>query len=167
MANSEVTGLDDFLKYLSDSPAQMKKSVGVGVTAGAALIEAQAKANCPAADPNSENARLYGGYYGALRDSIHTTLIEKKGRVSASITAGGKQPSGTDIYYAHLIEFTGAAPHVIKATGKDLAFGGHAYREVNHPGFKAHPFLRPALDSNELAAVGLIDMAIDSLLKSQ
>jgi hypothetical protein len=30
---------------------------------------------------------------------------------------------------------------------------------------QAHPFLRPALDANELAAVGLVDQAIDALLK--
>lgn len=152
MANNDVKGLDDFLKFLDDAPAQMKSSVGVGVTAGAALIEARAEANCPV-------------HLGELRSSIHTTVVESKTGVAGYIKAGGTAPDGTVINYAHLIEFSGAAPHVIRVNSKDLAFGGHAYAQVNHPGMKAHPFLRPALDSSELAAVGLIDQAIDILIK--
>jgi hypothetical protein len=167
MPNNDVKGLDDFLKFLDVAPEQMRVSIDAGAIAGAALIEARAKANCPVAPPNSENARLYGGYYGALRDSIHVTMSNQKGRVTAYISAGGKTAAGADIYYAHLIEFSGAAPHVIKSrSGKDISFGGHSYSEVHHPGFKAHPFLRPALDSSELEAVSLIDQAIDSLLKT-
>lgn len=152
MANNDVKGLDDFLKFLSDAPTEMKTSVGVGVIAGTALIEARAEANCPV-------------HLGELRSSIRTTVVENKDGVAGYIKAGGTAPDGTVINYAHLIEFSGAAPHVIRAAGKDLAFGGHAYAQVNHPGMQAHPFLRPALDSSELAAVGLIDQAIETLLK--
>lgn len=152
MANTDVKGLDDFLRYLADAPSQMKTNVGAGVTAGAALVEASAKANCPV-------------HLGELRSSIRASVTESAKGVYASVKAGGVAPDGTVINYAHLIEFSGAAPHDIEAHGKDLAFGGHAYSKVHHPGMKAHPFLRPALDANELAAVGLIDQAIDSLLK--
>lgn len=153
MADNSVTGLDGFLKYLVDAPAQMKASVGVGITAGTALVEASAKANCPV-------------HLGELQSSIHAVVTETAKGVYASVKAGGTAADGTVINYAHLIEFSGAAPHVIAAHGKELAFNGHAYPEVDHPGMKAHPFLRPALDANELAAVGLVDQAIDSLLKT-
>jgi HK97 gp10 family phage protein len=152
MANDGVKGLDDFLKYLADAPGQMKTAVHAGASGGVALIEARAEANCPV-------------HLGELRSSIRSTVVETAAGVVGYVKAGGTAPDGTVINYAHLIEFSGAAPHVIKAHGKDLAFGGHAYPQVNHPGMKAHPFLRPALDANELAAVGLIDQAIDTLLK--
>lgn len=154
MADDSITGMDDFLKYLADVPGEMVAGVGVGIAAGAALIEATAKANCPV-------------HLGELESSIHAVVTDSEKGVYASVQAGGTAPDGTIINYAHLIEFSGAAPHVIKSKdGKDLAFGGHAYPEVHHPGMKAHPFLRPALDANELAAVGLVDQAVGSLLKS-
>lgn len=152
MANPEVTGLDDFLKYLFDAPAVMKLTVHGGIGAGAALIEAHAKANCPEAS-------------GELASTIHAVITDTKAGVNASIKAGGTAPDGTQVNYAHLIEFSGAAPHVIKAHGKGLAFDGATFPEVHHPGMKAHPFLRPALDANEVAAVGMLDQAIGAMLK--
>lgn len=166
MDNSTIKGLDSFLQYLSDSPKNMQDNLHVGVLAGAQLIEAQAKANCPVAPPNSENAALYHDYFGALRDSIRVVMTENGNRVNAAIRAGGQTPSGADVYYAHLIEFTGAAPHVIKGrNGKPISFNGKSYESVMHPGFQPHPFLRPAADAEELAAIGLIDQAIDAALK--
>jgi hypothetical protein len=163
---STIQGLDGFLQFLTDSPQHMQDSLHVGVLAGAQLIEAQAKANCPTAPPNSENAQLYHDYYGVLRDSIRVEMTEKNGRVNASIRAGGLLPNGADVYYAHLIEYTGAAPHVIKSRdGKPISFNGRSYESVMHPGFAPHPFLRPAADAEELAAIGLIDQAIDAALK--
>ena len=160
-----ITGLDTFMKFLDDSPKTMQQGLHVGLLAGAELIEAAAKANCPVGPPGSENVRLYGDYEGALRDSIHTTVTEKNGRVLASIIAGGKTPGGADIHYAHLIEFSGAAPHVIKGrNGGSISFGGRSFKAVNHPGMRARPFMRPALDANEVAAVGEIDQQIASIL---
>lgn len=166
MDSSTIKGLDGFLQFLTDSPKNMQDNLHVGVLAGAQLIEAQAKANCPTAPPNSENAALYHDYFGALRDSIRVVMTPGKTRIAASIQAGGQTPSGADVYYAHLIEFTGAAPHVIKSRdGKPISFNGKSYESVMHPGFDPHPFLRPAADSSELAAIGLIDQAIEAALK--
>jgi hypothetical protein len=164
--NDTIQGLDAFLKFLTDSPDKLKKNVHVGLEAGAQLIEAQAKANCPVAPPNSENAQLYHDYYGVLRDSIRVVMKEKGNRVDATIIAGGTLPNGADVYYAHLIEYTGAKPHVIKGRdGKPLSFNGRSYESVNHPGFSPHPFLRPALDTNEIAVIGLLDQAVEVTLK--
>lgn len=168
MSEITITGLDSFLKFLDDSPKKMQQAMHAGLYGGAQLIEAQAKANCPAAPANSENTALYHDYYGALRDSIHVVVSEKGGWVNASVRAGGKLPNGADVYYAHLIEFTGAKPHIIKSRdGKPLSFNGRAYKSVNHPGFSPHPFLRPALDANELAVIGLIDQQIETALQTR
>lgn len=167
MDNATITGLDGFLQFLSDSPKKMESSMHAGLLAGAQMIEAQAKANCPVAPPNSENAQLYHDYYGALRDSIRVVMSEKGNRVVASVRAGGMTPSGADVYYAHLIEFTGAAPHVIKGRdGRPISFNGRTYESIQHPGFAPHPFLRPALDMGEVAAIGLLDQSIEAALKS-
>lgn len=164
MDNSGISGLDAFLKYLDDSPKKMQQGVHVGLFAGAQLIEAAAKANCSVGPPNSENVRLYGDYMGALRDSIRATVSEKDGKVFASVKAGGKMPNGAEVYYAHLIEFTGAAPHVIRGKNGPISFGGKTYDSINHPGMQAKPFLRPALDANEVAAIGLLDKEIESVI---
>lgn len=89
MANSSMPGLDDWLDFLTDSPKKMQLGARAGLYAGAQLIEAQAKANCPVGAPAGENAKLYGGYVGALRDSIRVTIGEKGSRVFASVKAGG------------------------------------------------------------------------------
>jgi HK97 gp10 family phage protein len=155
MANDNVTGLDEWLRYLSDSPKKVQQGLHVGLLAGAELIEATAKANCPV-------------HLGELRDSIHASVKETGSKVVATIKAGGRAPDGTRINYAHLIEFTGAAPHEIKAKdGGALAFGGKVVRVIHHPGMQAKPFLRPALDMNEVAAIGLVDQQIDSVLKDE
>lgn len=166
MANSDIKGLDSFLAFLGDSPKQMQAATHASLFAGAQLIEAQAKANCPVGAPSAENVRLYGDYPGALRDSIRATVAEKDGKIYASVKAGGRTPSGADVFYAHIIEFTGAAAHIIKSRdGKSLAIAGGQFASVRHPGMKAHPFLRPALDAKELEAVALVGAGIKTVLE--
>ncbi|WP_036170346.1 HK97-gp10 family putative phage morphogenesis protein [Massilia sp. 9096] len=154
MPDQTVTGLDEFIGFLDGSPAQMEQSMHVGLFAGAQLIEATARANCPV-------------HLGELRNTIHTSVTEKGSEVVATVSAGGTAPDGTPVWYAHIIEYTGAAPHDITGkNGGDVAFGGHAYPVVHHPGMKAHPFLRPAVDANEVAAIGLIDQQIEAALQN-
>lgn len=166
MADSIMVGLDDWLKFLDDSPNKMQQGARAGLYAGAKLIEAQAKENCPVGKPAGENAKTYGGYAGALRDTIRATAWEKGDRVFASVKAGGKTPSGAIVYYAHIIEFTGATAHVIRGrNGRRLSFGGRSYLALNHPGMQAHPFLRPALDACTLDAIALIEEEVKAVLK--
>lgn len=163
---ADVQGLGDFLKFLDASPKKMQRGMHVGLEAGAEVIVASAKENCPVGPPNSENVRLHGDYEGALRDSIHASMSEKNSKVSVTIKAGGKLANGADIYYAHLIEFTGAAPHIITGKHGPLSFNGRTYASVNHPGMQAKPFLRPALDAGEVAVIGIIDQQIAAALKN-
>jgi HK97 gp10 family phage protein len=153
MPDPTVTGLDAWLQYLTDQPKKMQHGLGIGLQAGAQLIEATAKANCPV-------------HLGELRESIHTTVKESGSNVVAKIVAGGKAPDGTQIAYAHLIEFSGAAPHLI--TGKNggpVSFGGRTFKAIHHPGMQAKPFLRPAMDANEVAAIGLVDQQIENVIQ--
>ncbi|NHZ62609.1 HK97-gp10 family putative phage morphogenesis protein [Massilia genomosp. 1] len=153
MANSETPGLDDFLAYLTDSPTAIQAGVAAGLWASAQLIEAQAKANCPVE-------------HGELRDSIRASIKEVGTKVLASVTAGGAAPGGVYIAYAHLVEFSGAAPHRIEAkSGRRLTFNGRSYKAVDHPGMKARPFLRPALDARTLDAIALVEQEVKSVLK--
>lgn len=155
MPDPTITGLDNWLQYLTDTPKKMQQHMHVGLYAGAQIIEATAKANCPV-------------HLGELRDSIHASIKEKGSDVIATVKAGGIAPDGTRINYAHLIEYSGAAPHDITAkNGGSISFGGHAYRVIHHPGMAARPFLRPAVDTNEVAAIGLIDQQIEAALQEK
>ena len=102
---------------------------------------------------------------GALRRSLRIRTKLKRGKVSATLLAGDK-----DAFYAHMVEF-GTAPHLIQATAPGgtkniaarinrqtkkagaLAFGGVLAEQVNHPGSKPKPFMRPALDGGQAEAV--------------
>ena len=76
-------------------------------------------------------------------------------------------PAAALINYAHLIEYSGAAPHDITGKGGgDVAFGGKAYKVVHHPGMQAKPFLRPAVDADEVAVIGLVDQQINAALQN-
>lgn len=70
------------------------------------------------------------------------------GTVKAVLRLGGKHA-----FVGNWLEFTGAKAHSITAKSlKVLSFGGRFFQSVNHPGFKAKPFLRPALDNRYVAA---------------
>ena len=98
---------------------------------------------------------------GALRKSIKVSTSNKKGALSAKISAGGK-----GAFYAHMVEFGTASfyagtgnsvggPYKIpgktkagksKRTKKAVAFGEMVYNNVTHPGIKPTPFMRNAFD---------------------
>jgi HK97 gp10 family phage protein len=154
-ADQNIKGLADVLNRLSTSPIKMHGALRVGLYVGAQLIEAEAKSNCPVES-------------GSLRDSIRTSIKYADQKIIAVVKAGGKVQNGARVGYAHLIEFTGAAPHVIKSKdGKAISFGGHAYESINHPGMKAKPFLRPALDAKRAEAIAACGAAIAASLKGK
>src|SRR5471030_638704 len=146
-----VTGLSDLQKFMDTLTPKLEANVMRGsLRAGAKLIMAQAKANVPVGPTASENAKLYGGYSGALRDSIRLGTRIRGQWVTARVIVGGKSKANgaADVWYAHIIEFTGAVPHTITAKDrKGVSFGGLIFQSVQHPGMSAHPFLRPAFDN--------------------
>lgn len=144
MSETRVKGLQDLQKALSELPEKIEKNIMRGaLRAGAKLILAEAKKRCPVGPPSGRNVERYGGREGLLVDTLRVSTRSKRGLVTASVVAGAKDKSGGDPYYAHFVEF-GTKPHVIRAKpGGLLAIGVPV---VNHPGARAQPFMRPAID---------------------
>jgi HK97 gp10 family phage protein len=119
--------LDQLLQTL---PAKIHKNIlRAALRAGAAVVREEARNQVPVAS-------------GALRRSIRITTRAKRGETYASVKAGGPIA-----YYAHMVEF-GTRPHRIEAPANSaLNVEGSARREVDHPGSRARPFMRPAADA--------------------
>jgi HK97 gp10 family phage protein len=155
MSSTEISvkGLAELNTFLQQLPERLQKNVLRGaLRVGANVIKAQAQANVPVSPPNSENARLYGDYEGALRDSIRLSVSAKGGKVIASVKAGGKKGKA-DVFYATWVEFGTAAHRIVAKGGKALGLSGHPVKVVMHPGAKPKPYMRPALESQAQAAV--------------
>jgi HK97 gp10 family phage protein len=155
MSQVRVKGLSELNRFLQQLPAKLEQNVMRGaLRRGARVIMLEAKRLAPVGPTSMENMRLYGGYSGALRDSIRITSTRlHEGRVIATVAAGGETKRGADVYYAHFVEF-GTAAHTIKAPkGGALEFAGGWYTSVQHPGTPAKPFMRPALDGAAQSAV--------------
>lgn len=138
MANEIVTGLAELQKQLDMLAPNIEKKLLRGALRAGQLVTAQiAKDKVPVAQPSAENARLYGSQPGSLRDSIRVSTSARGSRVVAKLKAGSKAA-----FYAHFVEF-GTLAHVINGP---LSLGGKVYAKLDHPGAKAQPFMRPALD---------------------
>ena len=145
-----VKGLMDLQKFLDLLPQKIERNIIRGaLRAGAVVIKDAAKEACPVGEPSDINRQKYGGYAGALRDSIRVSTSHKGKMIYSHVKAGGKTKKGADVYYAHIIEFTGAAPH--------------PNRGVIHPGMDAIPFMRPAFDKTNAAAV----IAVGNYIKNR
>jgi HK97 gp10 family phage protein len=170
MSEVHVKGLDELQKFLDTFPDKLQKNIMRGaLRAGARTIMKQAKDNVPVGPPSSTNKKIYGGYAGALRDSIRVASRRNKGnQVMVSVVAGGKvKKTGANVFYAHIIEY-GAASHTITAKGmKSISFGGMFFQTVQHPGMKAQPFMRPALDSHAQIATVAVGNYIKNRLTKQ
>lgn len=156
MADLHVTGLKELQAFMDQLAPKLERNVMRGaLRAGVNVIKADVTARCPVGEPSAQGAKRYKLYRGALRDSIRSGVFAKGGRVTAYVRVGGKnKKNGAEVWYARLIEYTGAIPHLIKAAlGKVLTIGGGLHTSVNHPGMHAVPFLRPALDSQAQNAI--------------
>ncbi|QOY96332.1 HK97 gp10 family phage protein [Massilia sp. UMI-21] len=150
MADETIAGgraLDALLQTL---PVKVEKNIlRAAMRAGAAVFREQAKANVPVDS-------------GALRRSLKVSVNTKRGKVTAKLKAGGRLAP-----HAHLVEF-GTKPHKIKPKKQQaLAFGGHVAREVDHPGARPQPFMRPAFDGRSTAAIAAVGAKIRERLTSE
>jgi HK97 gp10 family phage protein len=81
---------------------------------------------------------------GRLRSSI-VSRAEHSGRSVGYVV-------GSNVNYAAAVEY-GTAPHVIKPKYKRALYwpgAAHPVAQVNHPGTKAQPFMRPAIEMTEI-----------------
>lgn len=170
MSEVRVKGLADLNKFLQQLPAKIEQNILRGaLREGAKVIETHAKANVPVDT-------------GRLRESIRVSVRARRGRVTASIKAGGptkkrigtKKSGGVSVqydnaYYAKWVEFGTAAHKIMAKYAKSLvlrpnarASSGFAKRwmrgellveGVDHPGARPKPYMRPALHSGAQDAV--------------
>lgn len=132
-----ITGGAELQAFLDQLPAKVEANImRSAMRQGVNVLRDEIKANVPV-------------LHGDLRDSIKVGTSSRKGVVKATVRIGNRKA-----WYARLIEFTGAAAHSISAKGKGmLSFGGFFSKSAQHPGMKAKPFVRPALDSRANAAI--------------
>ena len=150
MADQNITGGAQLQEFLNTLPAKLEKNImRSALGAGARAMAKEIRDRAPVGSPSSEGFLFYGGYAGALRDSVRVyTKVAKDGRIIAGIRVGGKnKKTGADVFYAHIVEF-GSRPHIIKARkGGALFIGGNLIGEVMHPGTRPQPFVRPTFDA--------------------
>lgn len=110
--------------------------------AGANVLKEEAKTNVPIES-------------GDLRKSVRISTRAKRGVVTASLRAGDAKA-----FYWHFVEFGTAAHHIKSKNGRALSFAGVLAGFINHPGARAKPFLRPALDAKADQALEAVGMQI-------
>lgn len=139
----EIKGGAELEAALRALPVKLEKNILRGaLRAGGKVFEAEAKRRVPVRT-------------GKLRESLRTSVRLVRGKVLATVKAGGGKNS---VFYAHLVE-KGTAPHVILASGgstavKVLAAGARIFgAKVDHPGSAPRPFMRPAFDTQAESAL--------------
>lgn len=147
MADVNIKGLAELQAALAQLPVKMENNILRGaLRAGAKVVAKQASANVHQVS-------------GALAESVRfgCKVDRAGGRLTAFIRAGGRGKKGSakggknPAFYAHMVE-GGTVAHLIKAKApkRMLAVG---VAQVQHPGAKKKPFLRPALDLQATAAL--------------
>ena len=118
--------------FLQQLPAKIEKNVMRGaLRAGAKVIQQAVREKAPI-------------HRGILRESIKLKTSSRNGVVSARIVIGDKKS-----FYAHFVEF-GTKAHTITAKKGGLIFFNGVFREsIDHPGARAEPFARPAMDESQ------------------
>lgn len=151
-----VSGLREIDEALSTLPEKMQRNVmRAALRAGAKEIAQQAKQDAPKKT-------------GKLADSVRVSSRIRYGMPEATVKAGGKL-KGKNIWYAVIVE-KGAVPHEIavrKGTMSLFINGKPAGKSVQHPGFSARPFMRPAMNAKAKDAVGQTAEFIRDRLKTK
>jgi len=157
-----VKGLKELAQALQTIPVKLERNVMRGAMyAGAAVLRDEARANVPVSAPSTNGRKKYGGYAGALRDSFRVGTRSKHKIITAYVHAGGKKRA--DVFYATWVE-RGTKAHWIDSKSGWLNINGQRVKApVLHPGARAHPFMRPALDSGS----GRATIAIANYIKNR
>ncbi len=168
MTQTHIKGGRELDQLLQTLPVKLERNVlRAALVAGARVIAKEAKANAPVGQPSNVNAQLYGGYPGALRDSVRVTSgTTKAGQVYASVKAGGRTKKGADVFYAHIVEMGARRHRIAPRAKKALEIGGQFVGgAVDHPGARPQPFMRPAADSKTPEAVAKMTERIRTRLQ--
>lgn len=150
MAEVHVKGLDALQKFLDQLPAKVEKNVLRGA------LRAGMKTVLPVAKQNVHSVS------GQLAAGLKLGTRARGGQVVAYIKASG--PHG---FLAKWIEFGTRAHNIAAKQDGWLSFGGIFAKSVAHPGARARPFLRPALDQQAQAAVTAAAQYMKARLQSK
>lgn len=136
-----IKGLSDLQKLLDTLPAKVEQNIMRGaLRAGIKPVKKEAQ-HLLAAHGNVKTR--------VLSEGLKVSARARRGVVTASVKLKGKHA-----FVGYWLEYTGAKAHEIKPkSAKSLLFAGLFQDIVQHPGFKAQPFMRPALDSRAQVAV--------------
>lgn len=146
-----IKGLAALGKALSTLPVKIERNVLRGaLRAGMKPVQAAARENAAKAT-------------GLLARGLRISTDGRKGKVYARLKTSGKHD-----YIARFVEF-GTAPHRISGrNGGMLRIAGKAIvPSVAHPGARAVPFMRPAIDTKSPDAVQAVANYIRNRLSTQ
>jgi HK97 gp10 family phage protein len=146
-----IKGGEELQQFLNQLPVKVEKNImRSALRAGAKVIEKEALSNL--FDAGAIDS-------GDLARSLRVSTAARRGKVTASVKAGDQRA-----WYWRFVEF-GTAAHTIKGkNGKRLFFNGTIVSSVNHPGARAKPFMRPALDSKSSEAIRAVGRKIGERL---
>ena len=152
----EIKGAKDLDFLLSTFPAKLERRiVKRAMRTGASIISKEAKRLAPRRTGTLRKAIAVGN----VRDDVAVRVYVRRGR--------GQKNDG---WYANLVE-QGTSAHEIrpwKDRKKVLAAGGKIYgRRVRHPGARARPFMRPALESSASRAVDAIANRMRQMIEKE
>lgn len=145
-----IVGGRQLAEMLRTLPVKIEKNImRSALRAGANEIRKEARERVPV-----DSGQLYR--------SIKVSTGSKRGRITAKLKAGGRLAP-----HAHLVEY-GTRPHKIVArNGSGLTVGGSVVREVDHPGARPQPFMRPALDAKSGEAIAAVAAKVRERLTAQ
>ncbi len=170
--NFPVKGLADLDAFLSALPQRMQKqAIRQGLTAAAAPVRDEARARAPKQS-------------GKMAKAIKTGSPRQNqdGTFSVSIRLVGKNAFLGPFFEfgvsAHLIARTGAGEGKVavrkasegkgKVSTRPMKIGDrYVSGIIQHPGFAAHPFMRPALDAKADEAVQAFATKIRAFLEGK
>ena len=141
----DIAGLAQLQEAMRQLAPKLQQNVmRAALRAGAKVIAVQAKAIAPV-----EGANTYSKYKVTL--GWKPGALEKSIRINAKIvgdTIVGRVMAGSKVaYYANMVE-KGTSAHWERPKGAKSLFIAGLYKEaVYHPGARANPFMKIALDS--------------------
>ena len=154
--SQEVKGLRELGQFLDALPAKLEKNIlRSSLRTGMKGVMERAKETAPKGPASYEALKQGTGHAGALAETIRMATSVKGGKVAARVIVGGKY-KGVDAWYAHILEYAGAIAHFIgPMKGNRFLFinGQRIYGAVWHPGMKAQPFFRRALEAGAQQAI--------------
>ena len=139
-ANSSIKGGRELDAFLRSLPAKVEKNIlGSALRAGANVLKTEVEHNL------ASNRSIDSG---ELLASVRVSVLMERGVVTAAVRAGSKKA-----FYPGWVEH-GTRPHKITAKkGGALNINGVLVNSALHPGAKAKPYMRPALDAKTKAAI--------------